>query len=386
MAEVTVTGVSRYFGAQRAVDGVTTRFADGGFYALLGPSGSGKTTLLRMVAGFEHPDAGRISIAGRPVEDVPVEKRGIGMVFQSYALFPNMSVFDNVAFGLAVRGAARARIRSRVGEALELVRLAGFDRRRPHQLSGGQKQRVALARALVTRPRVLLLDEPLSALDKALRVEMQVELKRIQRDVAITTLFVTHDQEEALTLSDRVGILNEGRLIQEGPPHEIYERPETAFAARFLGDANLLAGIARDGAIVLADGARLWSGRPPGSDGRPVTCAVRPEKIRIETVARAVDAALPASEIAAGGTATAAPEGTVGGCAAAPPAPAAGRVNVVSARVLHHVFAGSSLSYLVDREGEPLKVFVQNRTGEVIPEGTAVRLTWSPRDTVVVAP
>ena len=281
---------------------MTTRFADGGFYALLGPSGSGKTTLLRMVAGFEHPDAGRISIAGRPVEDVPVEKREIGMVFQSYALFPNMSVFDNVAFGLAVRGAARARIRSRVGEALELVRLAGFDRRRPHQLSGGQKQRVALARALVTRPRVLLLDEPLSALDKALRVEMQVELKRIQRDVAITTLFVTHDQEEALTLSDRVGILNEGRLIQEGPPHEIYERPETAFAARFLGDANLLAGIARDGGIVLADGARLWSGRPSGPPTAArsrVRCAR--QKIRIETVARAVDAALPASEIAVGG-------------------------------------------------------------------------------------
>jgi len=173
------------------------------------------------------------------------------MVFQNYALFPNMSVFDNVAFGLDVRGVERSETRTRVAETLELVQLTGFDRRRPHQLSGGQRQRVALARALVTRPRVLLLDEPLSALDKSLRVEMQVELKRIQRDVAITTLFVTHDQEEALTLSDRVGILNEGRLIQEGPPHEIYERPETAFTARFLGDANLFAGTARAGRIEL---------------------------------------------------------------------------------------------------------------------------------------
>jgi ABC-type Fe3+/spermidine/putrescine transport system ATPase subunit len=332
MAEVTVSGVSKSFGADKAVDDVTIQFADGGFYALLGPSGSGKTTLLRMVAGFEFPDAGRIAIAGEPVENLPVERREIGMVFQNYALFPNMSVFDNVAFGLDVRGVSRSETRTRVGEALELVQLTGLDRRRPHQLSGGQRQRVALARALVTRPRVLLLDEPLSALDKSLRVEMQVELKRIQRDVAITTLFVTHDQEEALTLSDRVGILNEGRLVQEGPPHEIYERPETAFTARFLGDANLFTGTARGDRIELAE----------------------PEKMLLE----AVDAASSGLEDA----------------------------NAITARVLRHIFAGSSLTYLVDWGGERLKVFVQNRTGEVVPEGAEVRLTWSPGDTVVVAP
>ncbi len=354
MAEVTVTGVTKSFGADKAVDEVTIHFADGGFYALLGPSGSGKTTLLRMVAGFEFPDAGRITIAGEPVEDKPVEQREIGMVFQNYALFPNMSVFDNVAFGLDVRGVDRAESRARVGEVLELVQLTGLDRRRPHQLSGGQKQRVALARALVTRPRVLLLDEPLSALDKALRVEMQVELKRIQRDVAITTLFVTHDQEEALTLSDRVGILNEGRLVQEGPPHEIYERPETAFTARFLGDSNLFKGTARDGGIELADGTRLASAQAPGADGAAVTCAVRPEKILLE----ALD----------------------------PSAPPPQGVNALTARVLRHIFAGSSLTYLLDWGDQGLKVFVQNRTGEVIPEGAEVRLTWSPGDTVVVAP
>ena len=354
MAEVTVSGVSKSFGADKAVDDVTIQFADGGFYALLGPSGSGKTTLLRMVAGFEFPDAGRIAIAGEPVENLPVERREIGMVFQNYALFPNMSVFDNVAFGLDVRGVSRSETRTRVGEALELVQLTGLDRRRPHQLSGGQRQRVALARALVTRPRVLLLDEPLSALDKSLRVEMQVELKRIQRDVAITTLFVTHDQEEALTLSDRVGILNEGRLVQEGPPHEIYERPETAFTARFLGDANLFTGTARGDRIELADGTRLASAEPPGADGTAVTCAVRPEKMLLE----AADAASSGLEDA----------------------------NAITARVLRHIFAGSSLTYLVDWGGERLKVFVQNRTGEVVPEGAEVRLTWSPGDTVVVAP
>jgi putative spermidine/putrescine transport system ATP-binding protein/spermidine/putrescine transport system ATP-binding protein len=236
---------------------------------------------------------------------------------------------------------------------LELVRLTGPDRRKPHQLSGGQMQRVALARALVTRPRVLLLDEPLSALDKALRVEMEVELKRIQRDVAITTIFVTHDQEEALTRSDRVGILNQGRLIQEGPPHDIYELPESAFVARFLGNANLLNGTVRGGRIELADGARLASARPPGAEGAPVVCAVRPEKILLEAAGGAADAS----------------DG-----------------NALAARVLRHVFAGSSLTYLVDWRGETLRVFVQNRTGDVIPEGSEVRLSWSPGDTVVVAP
>jgi len=353
MAEVAVREVSKRFGTTTALDVVSIDFADGGFYALLGPSGSGKTTLLRMIAGFDFPDSGRIAIAGQPVETLPVEKREIGMVFQNYALFPNMSVFDNVAFGLSVRGVERGETAQRVGEALELVRLTGLDQRKPHQLSGGQKQRVALARALVTRPRVLLLDEPLSALDKALRLEMEIELRRIQRDVAITTIFVTHDQEEALTMSDRVGILNEGRLVQEGPPHKIYEQPETAFVARFLGEANLLQGTLQDGQIALADGARITAAKTPGAQGSALTCAVRPEKILLE------------------------PDGST--------APVEG-TNAISARIVRHVFAGSSLTYLVDWGGETLKVFVQNRTGDVIPEGASVRLTWSPKDTVVVTP
>jgi len=352
MAEVVVQEVSRFFGPTVALAEVSIRFADGGFYGLLGPSGSGKTTLLRLVAGFDFPDGGHISIAGEAMENRPVEKREIGMVFQNYALFPNMSVFDNVAFGLSVRGVARAEVGRRVGEALELVRLTGLDRRRPQQLSGGQRQRVALARALVTRPRVLLLDEPLSALDKALRSEMQIELKRIQRDVAITTIFVTHDQEEALTMSDRIGILNEGRLVQEGTPHEVYERPETVFTARFLGDANILSGRVSDDGIELADGTRIRSASPPGPLGGAVTCAVRAEKILLRTET----------------------------------APEADGGNAITARVQRHVFAGNSLTYLVDWAGETLKVFVQNRSGEVITEGTAVRLSWAPRDTVVVTP
>jgi len=352
MAEVVVQEISRYFGPTAALEDVSIRFANGGFYGLLGPSGSGKTTLLRLVAGFDFPDTGHVTIAGEAMENRPVEKREIGMVFQNYALFPNMSVFDNVAFGLSVRGVERAEIRRRVGEALELVQLTGLDRRRPQQLSGGQRQRVALARALVTRPRVLLLDEPLSALDKALRSEMQIELKRIQRDVAITTIFVTHDQEEALTLSDRIGILNEGRLIQEGAPHEVYERPGTVFTARFLGDANILSGRVRGGTIELADGTRVKSEVSPGAEGGAVTCAVRAEKILLRAA-------------------------TMG---------ESGDENALSAQVRRHVFAGNSLTYLVDWAGETLKVFVQNRSGEVIPEGTAVRLSWAPRDTVVVTP
>ncbi|MEM7170347.1 MAG: ABC transporter ATP-binding protein [Pseudomonadota bacterium] len=348
MAQVSVRGVSRHFGAVVALDDVTVDFADGGFYALLGPSGSGKTTLLRMIAGFDFPDGGQIHIAGEPVENVPVEKREIGMMFQNYALFPNMTVFDNVAFGLSVRHVNKSEIAQRVGEALELVHLTGFDKRKPHQLSGGQRQRVALARAIVTRPRVLLLDEPLSALDKSLRVEMQVELKRIQREVGITTIFVTHDQEEALTLSDRIGILNEGRLVQEGPPLDIYERPRTAFAARFLGEANLFPVSANSaGGLTLVDGSVIQSSKP-ADDATQV--AVRPEKILLQAVTE----------------------------------PLSDGANSITATVQQHIFAGSSLTYLLDWQGQQLKVFVQNRSGDVIGEGETVRLSWSPGDTVVL--
>ena len=278
MARVEVENVSKIYGTATALDGVTMDFSDGGLFGLLGPSGSGKTTLLRAIAGFIYPDAGTISIGGQPVEAIPVERREIGMMFQSYALFPNMSVFDNVGFGLRVRKVDAEEERRRVREALDLVQLRDLESRRPHQLSGGQQQRVALARAIVTNPRVLLLDEPLSALDKALRLDMQIELKRIQREVGITTIFVTHDQEEALTLSDKIGILKDGRMIQAGPPREVYNRPVNRFAAGFLGDANLLPGRAEDGRFRLEDGSVI---DVPTSGSEADLYAVRPENVAI---------------------------------------------------------------------------------------------------------
>lgn len=275
MAGVAVRGIRKRFAGAEALAGISLDFPDGGFFGLLGPSGSGKTTLLRIIAGFEHPDSGRVEIGGEDVARMPVERRRIGMVFQSYALFPNMTVAENVAFGLRAAGVPRAERATRAAEALALVRLQGLGERRPHQLSGGQRQRVALARAIVTRPRVLLLDEPLSALDKALREEMQVELKRIQREVGVTTIFVTHDQEEALTLSDRIGILRDGRLVEEGPPETLYAAPRTRFAAEFLGAANILTGEAVREGLRLPDGAILRAPAP----ARMV--AIRPEAVTL---------------------------------------------------------------------------------------------------------
>ncbi|MEM9708030.1 MAG: ABC transporter ATP-binding protein [Pseudomonadota bacterium] len=278
MAEVTVENLTKIYGATRALDDVSLDFADGEFFGLLGPSGSGKTTLLRAIAGFIAPESGRIRIGGVSVERLPVERRDIGMMFQSYALFPNMSVADNVGFGLRVRKVGRAEEARRIGEALELVQLENLGQRRPHELSGGQRQRVALARAFVTNPRVLLLDEPLSALDKSLRLDMQIELKRIQREIGITTIFVTHDQDEALTLSDRIGILRDGALVQAGPPREVYGRPGSVFVASFLGEANIFDAEIEAGKLRLPGGgfARL----PPGSEGA-AAFALRPESIEI---------------------------------------------------------------------------------------------------------
>jgi ABC-type Fe3+/spermidine/putrescine transport system ATPase subunit len=274
MAEVRVEALSKSYGATPALDEVTLTFPDGGFFGLLGPSGSGKTTLLRAIAGFVAPDSGRVFIGDRPVERVPVEDRQIGMVFQSYALFPNMTVAENIAFGLEVRRVPGPERKARVAEVLDLVHLGDLATRKPHQLSGGQRQRVAMARAIVTRPRVLLLDEPLSALDKALRVEMQVELKRIQREIGITTIFVTHDQEEALVLSDQIGILRHGRLIRHGAPRDVYNNPQDAFTARFLGEANLISGIPEAQGLRLADGVLI-----PGL-GLPLL-ALRPEYLTL---------------------------------------------------------------------------------------------------------
>ena len=350
MAAIAVREVSKRFGGFTALDRVSIDFPDGGLYALLGPSGSGKTTLLRIIAGFEFPDSGHVTVDGEPVESVPVEKRDVGMMFQNYALFPNMTVFANVAFGLTVRHLGSDEIRRRVGEVLELVRLTGLEGRKPHQLSGGQKQRVALARAIVIEPRVMLLDEPLSALDKALRVEMQVELRRIQREVGITTIFVTHDQEEALTLSDRIGMLRDGALVQEGAPGEIYERPRSVFAATFLGDANIFEGTAEAGGLRLADGTLLAVSDNAGAALSQL--AVRPEKMWLQ---RGDDT--PA-------------EGT----------------NVIEAQVSQHIFAGSSVTYLLHWQDQTLKVFAQNRGEGVLPVGERVRICWSPAHSVPVQP
>ena len=256
--DVRCLGLRKTYGEVVAVDRVDLEVRRGEFFTMLGPSGSGKTTTLRLIAGFERPDAGRIELRGVDVAARPPYDRPVNTVFQDYALFPHMSVGDNVAYGLRVRGVGRGERRRRAEEALELVRLAGTAGRKPAQLSGGQRQRVALARAIVNRPEVLLLDEPLGALDFKLRVEMQVELKRIQGEVGITFIYVTHDQEEALTMSDRVAVFNAGRIEQVGTPAEIYEHPATVFVAGFVGVSNLLE-----------------------RDGRRYT--VRPEKIRVTT-------------------------------------------------------------------------------------------------------
>jgi putative spermidine/putrescine transport system ATP-binding protein len=232
--------VSRHFGTVRAVDDVTLDVAEGEFFAMLGPSGSGKTTCLRLIAGFEQPDSGHIEIFGETAEGVPPYRRNVNTVFQDYALFPHMSVGENVAYGLMIRGLPRAERESRSREALAMVKLGGYEDRRPGQLSGGQRQRVALARALINEPKVLLLDEPLGALDLKLREQMQDELKLLQKEVGITFVFVTHDQGEALAMSDRLAIFNEGRIVQIGRPSEVYERPNTRFVAGFVGSSNVL--------------------------------------------------------------------------------------------------------------------------------------------------
>jgi putative spermidine/putrescine transport system ATP-binding protein len=265
---VTLRGVVKVFSSGSssvtAVDGVDLDVGDGEFFAMLGPSGSGKTTVLRLIAGFEQPTAGRILLSGQDVSRLVPFPRDVNTVFQDYALFPHMSVAENIGYGLRVKGVGRAERRRRSDEALATVRLSGYGSRRPSQLSGGQRQRVALARALVNRPKVLLLDEPLGALDLRLREEMQIELKAIQREVGITFLFVTHDQGEALTMSDRIAVFNHGRVEQVGSPAEIYEHPSTEFVASFVGSSNLLTGaVAR--AVLGVDGTYL----------------VRPEKIRV---------------------------------------------------------------------------------------------------------
>jgi spermidine/putrescine transport system ATP-binding protein len=355
MSTVAITDAVKKYDAVAALDGVTMTFREGEFFGLLGPSGSGKTTLLRAIAGFVTLDRGHVLIDGQDVGGVPVHARNIGMMFQNYALFPHMSVAENVAFGLEVRGRPREEVEKRVKEALAMVRLGGLEQRKPKQLSGGQQQRVALARALVTRPKVLLLDEPLGALDKHLRQEMQVELRRIQRQVGITTIFVTHDQEEALTLSDRIAIFNFGRIIQEGAPMEVYERPVTKFAAGFLGEANFLAGrvtaleasgLAR---VVLDIGGEVSCRCSDAQVGEAVLLALRPEKITLS------------------------------------PGAAAG-INAVRGKVLDVVFSGNSTTYRITVGDQVVTLFRQNLAEGTVAPGSDVVLSWSSDHLVQVTP
>jgi spermidine/putrescine transport system ATP-binding protein len=343
----------------QAVAGVDLEIGVGEFFSLLGPSGCGKTTTMRMIAGFEEPTSGEVKLYGKSVLGVPPNKRDVNMVFQSYALFPHMSVFENVAFGLRRKGVAKDEVTKRVSEIIETVGLAGREKRRPRELSGGQQQRVALARALVNRPRALLLDEPLGALDLKLRQAMQVELKRIQREVGITFIYVTHDQSEALTMSDRIAVMNEGRVEQLGSPRDIYEHPATRFVAGFIGTSNILSGdvksVSGDRAVILhADGQHievpLREGLPVGT-GDPVELTVRPEKI---------DLKLDADECA--------------GCR-------------LRGSVTEVVYLGTSTSYnVVTSTGSEVTVFAQNsnNSDDVAARGQDVWLSWDPRHSYVI--
>ncbi|HXU90454.1 MAG TPA: ABC transporter ATP-binding protein [Methylomirabilota bacterium] len=356
--EVRLHELTKTFGSVVAVQDVSVTIDRGSFFTLLGPSGSGKTTTLMMVAGFAYPTRGEVFVDGNPMAGLPPQKRELGMVFQSYAVFPHLSVFDNIAFPLQIRRARRAEIRRRVGEALELVRLQGYDRRLPRQLSGGEQQRVALARALVFRPRVLLMDEPLGALDKKLRAHMQLELKHIQRQLHVTVIYVTHDQEEALTMSDRVAVMHRGRIEQLGTPAELYETPATRFVADFLGESNFV-----DGVTVGAPTAGRWLVRAAGGlelrgvgavplqPGQPVTAAVRPEKLV------PVDDATGASE--------------------------RGALNSCKGTVEEAIYVGDTTRYRVALGADGvMTVKVPNRLGlRQHAEGQSVALAWSPDET-----
>jgi len=346
--DIRLIGLTKRFDDVVAVDAISLDIDRGHFFALLGPSGCGKTTTLRMIGGFEEPTAGRVELGGVDVAPLPPYKRDVNTVFQSYALFPHLSIFENVAFGLRRRGVRGDELRTRVGEALELVGLGGLGKRKPRQLSGGQQQRIALARALVNRPRVLLLDEPLGALDLKLRKEMQLELKRIQHEVGITFVHVTHDQEEAMTMADRIVIMNHGRIEQFGTPSELYESPTTPFVAGFLGVSNLLTGtVAGTDRVRLEDGTevRVPAEALTGRSGT-VEIGVRPEKLRI------------------------------GG----------GEANTLTGTVSESAYIGVSTQYIVDTSAGPVTVYVQNdRPGaEGATPGDRLVLGWSPESTFVV--
>jgi putative spermidine/putrescine transport system ATP-binding protein len=286
-SEVRLDRLTKSYGSFRAVDDLSLTAQAGQFFTIVGPSGSGKTTILMMIAGFTYPDAGEILLDGRAVTRLPPQAREIGMVFQNYALFPHLTIFENLAFPLRVRNVSKTEIARRVKEMLGVVRLEGLEDRTPQQLSGGQQQRVALARALVFGPRLVLLDEPLGALDKKLRTQMQLEIKHIQQRLNLTVIYITHDQEEALTMSDRVAVMNRGRIEQIGSPDDLYEHPANRFVADFLGESNFL-----EGHVAAADGGRYLMRTKAGNQfwgtsltllqvGQPIAAAVRPEKITL---------------------------------------------------------------------------------------------------------
>ncbi|HKD35068.1 MAG TPA: ABC transporter ATP-binding protein [Gaiellaceae bacterium] len=346
--DVRLERVTKQFDDVTAVDDISLEIERGSFFAMLGPSGCGKTTTLRMIGGFEEPTAGTIYLGEEPVTGRPPYKRDVNTVFQSYALFPHLSIFENVAFGLRRRGFRGQEVRGRVLEILRLVGLQGLDKRKPRQLSGGQQQRVALARALVNKPRVLLLDEPLGALDLKLRKQMQLELKAIQHDVGITFVHVTHDQEEAMTMADQIAVMNQGHVEQLGPPEELYERPATAFVAGFLGVSNLLTGVVEGpDAVRLADGT-LVQAKVNGKIG-PVAAGVRPEKIIV---------------------------GEGGG------------QNRLAGKLVETAYIGVATQLVVDTPAGTVQVFAQNiDSGNQTPApGSNVTLSWSPESTFVVEP
>ena len=331
-----------------AVDGISLEIPSGSFFALLGPSGCGKTTTLRMIGGFEEPDEGAIYLGDRDVVGLPPYRRDVNTVFQSYALFPHLSIFDNVAFGLRRKGVDKVQVKGRVEEMLRLVGLQGLGSRRPRQLSGGQQQRVALARALVNRPQVLLLDEPLGALDLKLRKQMQLELKMIQHDLGLTFVHVTHDQEEAMTMADAIAVMNRGRIEQLGPPTELYEKPATAFVAGFLGVSNLLSGsVTAPGRVRLDTGDEIAA--DAGDRAGRVAVGIRPEKIRLGR-------------------------------------PGEGD-NSLSGTIKETAYVGVATQYVVETGAGTLIVYVQNDgSAPRLQAGAAAGLNWSPHATFVVEP
>ena len=350
VAAVEIDGVTKRFGEVVAVDRVDLAIGDGEFFALLGPSGCGKTTTLRMIAGLDLPTEGSLRIFGEEVGMAPPDRRPVNTVFQAYALFPHMTVRQNIEFGLRMRRVRDPELSQRVAEATEMVRMAGMEDRRPDQLSGGQQQRVALARALVNQPKVLLLDEPLGALDLKLRQEMQQELKALQREVGITFVFVTHDQEEALAMSERIGVMSEGRLLQVGTPREIYERPASRFVADFIGRTNLLeASVESAGTLRLANGVRIAAetSMPAGSE---VAVSLRPERIHVH----------PRGAAAAG-------------CAS------------LDAEVRDITYLGHAVVYAVAAGPMSIEVRSEGEVGEPFAPGDEVTVSWDHGAAAVVA-